>query len=89
MNSLRCLAANKDYPTTYICIFNQTRLKKEREGLVNTDTLIILVIMSQPRPMLKVLPQSHSLLWWDYFTGVAKCNYKFFAFASDFAQKKL
>src|SRR6266567_4044698 len=53
MDSPRCLAANKHYPTTYICIFNQTRLKKEREALVNTDTLIILVIMSQPSPRLK------------------------------------
>ena len=56
-----CLATSKHYPTTYICIFNQTRLKKETKGLVNTDTLIILVIMSQPSPRLKVLPQKNSL----------------------------
>jgi len=30
----------------------------------------------------------HALLWWDYFTGVAKCDYKLFAFALNLAQKK-
>ena len=29
-----------------------------------------------------------SLLWWDYFSGVAKYDYKLFAFALNFAQKK-
>jgi hypothetical protein len=29
-----------------------------------------------------------SLLWWDYFTGIAKCDYKMFAFAPNFAQNK-
>jgi len=29
------------------------------------------------------------LLWWDDFTGVAKCDYKWFAFVLNFSQKKL
>ena len=30
----------------------------------------------------------HTHLWWDYFTGIAKCDYKLFAFAVDFTQIK-